>query len=987
MRLTVEQKILSVSILIVTMLLIIIACTAPPESPYNPDNAEMILITDATGNIAIDSVNHAVKISIIRVMPKFFDSISVKIINSSNLAVMDTMMRINSGSTSTDTVLISRSFSLGDRYKVEVLAYKEDNTVIYKMGTIRIDGLGNIKPVIRVVGTHSPVIGIPCTLSVYGTDSNAGQVLSYTVADAPATAVFSNQRLIWKPTATDTITYAIKFRVSDNGLPPLSDSSVYVITVVTNLPKPSKPENLLVVERKPSTVKLIWNSSKNADSYQVYNVANGGTAFTLRKSVYDTVYTDSVGVEKYHYFVKAHNNAGVMSSDTIPVSAINPSNPIWYQDTFTVAVSEGQQYKLNLPLLCKVANDNELVFSIINVDSIADTITAQKEYLFTPSYADAGNYVFKLKAQQKTLLDTFVIVMNVKNVNRAPEFVQDYAHNSVFVLAGDTLEVPFNTIDADGDIVSYSVKNVGLPRKETLELSSIAGIIRWVSVVADSGCDTTFDLVARDNIDSTVVTVRVYVANGNVGPRWNSKQYSLSVKEAQACSLDCSLMASDINGDTLVYSLLTSSPLNDTIIGRMYRYTPGFNDSGSYNGIKLVVSDKILSDTALLDLKVLNVNRAPVIINANDTTVPPNTLISFTLSASDGDGDPVKVLATTLPNGATFDVTKKEFKFTPVEGTHTAIFQANDGIDTISKTYTIKASNSAIPVFEIQPVSLIRCEGSSALFFVKAKAEGATLLNYQWRKNGVSISAQTKDSLIILYPAQSDSGLYDCVVTNGGASKNSNSAKLTVNRNSVKPSIVSASPLTVCVGSIVKLSVSGGLLGTGATKWEWFKDYACTTPLTYSVSTAAGDVISVIESAAGSKKAYVRAKGTCNETLDSVTYTVAALPVKPSLVTASDSSVILGDTVTLSAKTNFLFDGKGSLGSLTTVKWYTGGCGGRSIGSGASLKVVPPSGTTVYYARSENGSCASACDSVSVRASFKLIPFDTLIIKTPIMEK
>jgi len=556
----------------------------------------------------------------------------------------------------------------------------------------------------------------------------------------------------------------------------------------------------------------------------------------------------------------------------------------------------------------------------------------------------------------------------------------------VFVLVGDTLNIPFNTIDADGDFVSYSVKNVTLPRSATLELSSLDGIIRWVSAAGDSG-SYSFDLVARDSIDSTVVPVTVHVAKGNVGPRWSRKLITLSVKEAQACSLDCSLETNDINGDTLTYTMLTALPPGDTIIGKMYRYAAGYGDSGTYKGIKLVVSDKVFSDTALLDLNVINVNRKPLIANANDTTVLPNSLISFTLSVTDSDGDPVRVLATTLPNGAVFDTTTRMFTFKPTEGTHTAQFLASDGIDTVSKTYIIKASNSAIPVFEIQPVSLIRCEGSSALFFVKAKAEGTTSLVYQWRKNGVTINGQTKDSLVITYPGQPDSGLYDCVVSNGGASKTSNPASLSINSNSIKPSSVIASPSTVCAGSIVKLSVSGGTLGTGATMWEWFKDYACTIPLTHTSVTSTASSISVTESTTGTKKAYVRAMGACNKTLDSVTYIVAAIPSKPTVVTASDSSVFAGDSVTLSVKTPLLLDGKDGLGGLTTVKWYAGECGGRSIGSGDTLKVVPPVGTTVYYARIENGSCASACVSVSVQASFKIIiPIDTIIIKKPILE-
>lgn len=989
MRLTFEQKILSVSVPVAIMLLIIIACTDPPGSPYVPANASMDLKLKSSkgsvGDFVNDSVNHDVKIGIIRLMPAFIDSISVKIINSSNLSVIDTMMLISSNATTIDTVWISWNFSLGDRYVVEALAYIEDKRTIYKMGEILIDGMGNVKPKINVIGTHNPVPDIPCTLSVHGVDSNTGQELSYTAAGMPATAVFSDQQMIWIPTLADTATYTIKFRVSDNGLPPLSDSAIHIIKVMTNLTKPTKPQDLLVLERRLSTVKLKWNSSKNADSYQVYNAVNGETVFSARKTIYDTVYTDSVGAEGYRYFVNAHNNAGVMSSDTITVSAVNAANPVWYPDTFTVTISEGQLYKLNLPLLCKVPNDNDLMFDIISEDSIADTITLQKDYVFTPSYADAGNYSVVLKAQQKTLLDTFVINVKVMNVNRAPEFLEDYVHNSVFVLVEDTLMMPFTILDADGDVVSYSVKNVTLPRSATLELSSLDRVVRWVSAAGDSG-SYSFDLVARDSIDSTTVTVKVHVAKGNVGPDWKSENMPLTVYEAQACSLDLTLMTSDINGDTLNYTLLTAPPSNDTIIGNMYRYTPGYNDSGTYNGIKLVVSDKEFSDTALLNLKVLNVNRAPVITNANDTTVPPNSLVSFTLSVSDPDGDAVRVLAITLPAGATFDTTTKVFTFNLAEGTHIATFQASDGAETISKTYIIKASSSAVPVIETQPVSLIRCEGSSALFFVKARAEGATTLAYQWRKNDVPINGQTKDSLVILYPAPSDSGSYDCVVTNSGASRTSNAANLTVNRNSVKPTSVTASPSTVCAGSVVRLTVSGGTLGTGTTMWEWFTDYTCTTPLTFSQSTATKSSISVIDTTAGKKKAYVRARGLCNETLDSVTYTVAAIPVKPSSVTASDSSVYSGDTVTLSA----VFDRPVIISKLLKVKWFTDGCGKDSVGSGTSIKVVPPLGTTVYYARTENESCASACGSVSVNTTLKVItkiPDDILIPRTQIMQE
>ncbi|MES2777988.1 MAG: FG-GAP-like repeat-containing protein [Bacteroidota bacterium] len=61
----------------------------------------------------------------------------------------------------------------------------------------------------------------------------------------------------------------------------------------------------------------------------------------------------------------------------------------------------------------------------------------------------------------------------------------------------------------------------------------------------------------------------------------------------------------------------------------------------------------------------------------------------------------------------------------------------------------------------------------------------------------------------------------------------------------------------------------------------------------------------------------------------------------------------------------------GTLNNATNWQWYTGGCGGTSVGSGTSI-TVSPAVTTTYYARGE-GSCAGRGPCASITITVKLV--------------
>jgi len=64
-------------------------------------------------------------------------------------------------------------------------------------------------------------------------------------------------------------------------------------------------------------------------------------------------------------------------------------------------------------------------------------------------------------------------------------------------------------------------------------------------------------------------------------------------------------------------------------------------------------------------------------------------------------------------------------------------------------------------IIQQSPSALTKCVGENALY--KVIASGANL-SYQWQKNGIDISNQTNDTLLIYNVALSDSGIYSCKV-------------------------------------------------------------------------------------------------------------------------------------------------------------------------------------------------------------------------------
>jgi len=118
------------------------------------------------------------------------------------------------------------------------------------------------------------------------------------------------------------------------------------------------------------------------------------------------------------------------------------------------------------------------------------------------------------------------------------------------------------------------------------------------------------------------------------------------------------------------------------------------------------------------------------------------------------------------------------------------------------------------------------------------------------------------------------------------------------------------SPLTVCDGESVTLTVHGGSLGTGAS-WEWYTDGCGTTHI--------GTGNTLIQSVSGTTTFYVRAEGTCGIT-ECKSVVVKPTVINPvSLTIAPDNNPICdGTNVTFTATPT-------NSGANPQYQWYLNG--------------------------------------------------------------
>jgi hypothetical protein len=256
------------------------------------------------------------------------------------------------------------------------------------------------------------------------------------------------------------------------------------------------------------------------------------------------------------------------------------------------------------------------------------------------------------------------------------------------ILEGANTSFTISASDADGDSLTYSASN--LPTGAGFNSST--GSFSWTPGFDQAGSySVTFAVFDGSATDSEVVTITV--GNVNRSPVLGS----IGAKSvAETNSLNFTIAATDPDNDNLSYSasnLPTGAAFNSST--RAFSWTPTAAQAGSYT-VTFSVSDGAASDSEAVTITVAEENQPPVLTAVGNRTGAENSAISFTLSATDADGDSLSYSATNLPSGANLNPTSGAFSWTPdysQAGSYNLTFSVSDGTLSDAESISISVSD------------------------------------------------------------------------------------------------------------------------------------------------------------------------------------------------------------------------------------------------------------------------------------------------------
>ncbi|MBP1708101.1 MAG: hypothetical protein H6Q39_1825, partial [Chloroflexi bacterium] len=237
----------------------------------------------------------------------------------------------------------------------------------------------------------------------------------------------------------------------------------------------------------------------------------------------------------------------------------------------------------------------------------------------------------------------------------------------------------------------------------------------------------------------------------------------------EGTSLSFSISAADADGDAITYSG-SSLPSGASFNGstRTFIWTPGAAQSGTYSGVRFSASDGSLTDSETITITVNDTmvapNRPPVLASIGSKKVNEGASLSFTISATDPDGDALTYSSASLPSGASFNSSTRTFSWKPgysQAGTYSNIrFSVSDGKATDYENILITVSHiNQAPVLAAIGDKAVS-EGALLSFAITATDPDGDALTYSAVNlpSGASFNAATRT--FSWRPRSSQAGLF-----------------------------------------------------------------------------------------------------------------------------------------------------------------------------------------------------------------------------------
>jgi hypothetical protein len=344
---------------------------------------------------------------------------------------------------------------------------------------------------------------------------------------------------------------------------------------------------------------------------------------------------------------------------------------------------------LNFTVSATDADGDRLTFSVSNLPSGAEFNATSHVFSWTPGSSQVGTYPgVQFQVNDGLLTVSEEITITVNHVNQPP--VLDSITNKT-ISEGESISFAVNGSDPDGDNLIYAAAN--LPFGATF--NDATRIFSWTPNYTQSGIFSNIRFEVCDGSLTSSRTLSITVTNVNQPPVLNE----IGKKTGKAgAKLSFVISGSDPDGNYLTYSA-TNLPKGATFnpTTRTFSWTPG--TTGTYGNVRFQVSDGKLTDFEYITILISAANKAPVLSPISTKSVKTGSLLSFTVTATDVDGDSLSFSAANLPSGSVFNTTTHVFSWVPAsnqKGTYRNVrFSVSDGTASVYKTTTLSVTAGA----------------------------------------------------------------------------------------------------------------------------------------------------------------------------------------------------------------------------------------------------------------------------------------------------
>ena len=484
------------------------------------------------------------------------------------------------------------------------------------------------------------------------------------------------------------------YTVSDGAL---TDTATVTVTVTAVNDAPvAVDDSDAISEDGSSTVDVLANDSDvDGDTLTVQSVTQGANGSVVDNGDGTVTYTpepDWNGADSYTYTI----TDGVLTDTatvTVTVTAVNDA-PVAVDDSDSIA-EDGSSTVAVLANDSDVDGDGVSVLSVTQGSSGSVVINGDGTVTYMPAANWNGVDSYMYIVSDGILTDTATVTVTVTAVNDAPVAVDD--SDSIAEDGSSTVDVLANDSDVEGDTLTVVSVTQGAGGSV---VDNGDGTVTYTPNPDWNGIDS-YTYTVSDGADSDTAVVTVAVGAVNDAPV--AVDDSDAISEDGSSTVDVLANDSDVEGDTLTVQSV-SQGANGSVVDNgdgtvTYTPNPDWNGSDSYT---YIVTDGLLTDTAMVWVTVVAVNDAPVTVDDGDG-IPEDgsSTVDVLANDSDVDGDTLIVQSVTQgSNGSVVVNGDGTVTYTPDpnwNGVDSYTYTVTDGAltDTATVTVTVGAVNDA----------------------------------------------------------------------------------------------------------------------------------------------------------------------------------------------------------------------------------------------------------------------------------------------------